>query len=535
MDGNQGTAKADLQIGRVVSVSGAQLIVQLAKQTGSGGESSAQIGSLVKMRTPYGYAYAIVVGLTIPVPSETDAQEEMQIAELTMIGEAPIDQDGKLYSFRRGISRSPSLGDLVFATSLDDLALVYAQPNVPTARIGTIHQDKTLPAHIITDELLGKHFAIMGTTGSGKSCAAALIIRAILRQNSNAHVVMLDPHNEYAEAFRDFGVVLNAESLTLPYWLLTFEEIYEILFGPEGDGGAAEAAILNSLIPEAKRDFIGEAGINAHVTTDIPIPYKFADLMRRLDDAMGRLEKTQAVAPYRRIKARLQALQNDTRFSFMFGGISVQDTMAEVLGTLFRIPVNGKPISVVDLSAVPSEILNVVVSVICRLTFDFALWSERSLPILLVCEEAHRYAPRVPEPGFALTRSVLSRIAKEGRKYGVSLCVISQRPSQLSSDLLSQCNTMFSLRLTNNDDQEHLRGTIADTLIGLIDFLPSLGNGEAIAVGQGVSLPFRLKFDILPEEMRPHSATANFSSAWSSDSKDLGFVEEIVRRWRRQG
>ncbi len=534
MDGHQEVSNISVQLGRVVSVAGAQIIVLLAKHTEKRKHAIAQIGSLVKMRTSLGFAYGIVVGLTVPVPSEGD-EDEMQVAELTMIGETPIDREGKLYAFRRGMSRAPALDDIVYSTGKQDLARVYAQPDVPSVTVGAIHQDKTLPAHILTDELLGKHFAIVGTTGSGKSCAAALILRALLEKNTNAHVVMLDPHNEYSRAFGDFGQVLNSDTLSLPYWLLNFEELHQILFGDSGDSNSAEASILHTLIPEAKRDYLDNPALGSHFTVDTPVPYKFSDLTKRLDDAMGRLERAEAVAPYRRLKARFITLQSDVRFSFMFGGISVTDTMAEVLGSLFRIPVNGKPISIVDLSAVPSEILNVVVAVICRLTFDFALWSERSVPILLVCEEAHRYAPKVAEPGFALTKGILSRIAKEGRKYGVSLCVISQRPSRLSSDLLSQCNTTFALRLTNNDDQEHIRGSMADSSIGLIDFLPSLGNGEAIAVGQGVSLPVRLKFNTLPEEFRPYSATASFSESWSMDSENLDFVHRIVQRWRRQG
>ncbi|MCG8542919.1 MAG: DUF87 domain-containing protein, partial [Alphaproteobacteria bacterium] len=236
---------------------------------------------------------------------------------------------------------------------------------------------------------------------------------------------------------------------------------------------------------------------------------------------------------FRRVRARLMALQSDIRFKFMFGGISISDCMTDVIGQLFRLPVDGKPISIVDLSAVPSEILNVVVSVICRLTFDFALWSERSVPILLVCEEAHRYAPQAPEPRFEMTKGTLSRIAKEGRKYGASLCVVSQRPSQLSTDLLSQCNTLVAMRMSNNEDQENLRGAMSDSSAGLIDFLPALGNGEAVAVGQGVTLPVRIKFRNLPEEARPHSSTAIFSKSWTEESQDRAFVAEIIKRWRR--
>jgi DNA helicase HerA-like ATPase len=178
--------------------------------------------------------------------------------------------------------------------------------------------------------------------------------------------------------------------------------------------------------------------------------------------------------------------------------------------------------------------LNVVVSVICRMTFDFALWSEGSMPVLLVCEEAHRYVPSDPNQGFEPTKKVLSRIAKEGRKYGVSLGVVSQRPSELSISILSQCNTIFALRLSSQKDQDFVRAAMAESALGLLDFLPSLRNAEAIAVGEGVSVPVRILFDELPSQNQPNSRTVAFSAAWSGDHSSAEFIAEVVERWRRQ-
>jgi hypothetical protein len=227
-------------------------------------------------------------------------------------------------------------------------------------------------------------------------------------------------------------------------------------------------------------------------------------------------------------------LQNDARFSFMFGSsLTMHDKMSEILSQLFRIPVNGKPISIIDLSGVPSEVLNVVVSVICRLTFDFAVWSETQVPITIVCEEAHRYAPRDKDAGFEPVKRALSRIAKEGRKYGVSLCLVSQRPSDLDASLLSQCNTMFAMRMTNQDDQDIIRGALPEASHGLMQFLPALRNGEAIVVGEGVSMPMRICFTPLPDDCRPKSSTASFTSAWSSDDRSRSEVENTIDRWRR--
>ncbi|HSD35489.1 MAG TPA: ATP-binding protein, partial [Alphaproteobacteria bacterium] len=211
-----------------------------------------------------------------------------------------------------------------------------------------------------------------------------------------------------------------------------------------------------------------------------------------------------------------------------------KDNMAAILARLFRIPVQGKPVTIVDLSSVPSEVLNVVVSVICRMTFDFALWSEGSMPVLLVCEEAHRYVPSDAAQGFEPTKKVLSRIAKEGRKYGVSLGVVSQRPSELSMSILSQCNTVFALRLSSQKDQDFVRGAMAESALGLLDFLPSLRNGEAIAVGEGVSVPVRIAFDQLLPEHQPNSRTVAFSAGWTADMSGPELVNEVVERWRRQ-
>jgi DNA helicase HerA-like ATPase len=268
------------------------------------------------------------------------------------------------------------------------------------------------------------------------------------------------------------------------------------------------------------------------LNVDTPVPYQLGELIRSIDDVMGKLDRPENSAPYLRLKARLQALQADQRFAFMFPGLAVRDNMAAILAQFFRVPVAGKPATIIDLSGVPSEIVNVVVSVLARMTFDFALWSERETPILLVCEEAHRYMPQDSGLGFEPTKRALARIAKEGRKYGVSLCLVSQRPSELDPSILSQCNTIFAMRLTNQRDQDFVRGALSETSIGLMDFLPALRNAEAIAVGEGVSVPMRVYLDQLPEAFRPCSGTVPFSTAWQDDrASDL---DEIVARWRRQ-
>jgi DNA helicase HerA-like ATPase len=220
----------------------------------------------------------------------------------------------------------------------------------------------------------------------------------------------------------------------------------------------------------------------------------------------------------------------------MFSGMMVKDNIVEILSRVLRIPVEGKPITIVDISGIPSEIVDVVVSVLCHTLFDFALWSERNkaMPVLLVCEEAHRYVPSDGAEGFGPTKKVIARIAREGRKYGVGLCLVSQRPSELSSTILSQCNTLFALRMSNERDHAFVRNALPDSAAGLLSALPALRTREAIAVGEGVAVPMRFCFDELEAKFRPMNGTQPVSAAWQDDATTEEFIAETVDRWRRQ-
>jgi uncharacterized protein len=206
--------------------------------------------------------------------------------------------------------------------------------------------------------------------------------------------------------------------------------------------------------------------------------------------------------------------------------------MAQILGRIFRVPVAQKPITILELTGIPHEIVNVVVSVLCRMTFDFALWSEGQVPVTLVCEEAHRYVPANSSMGFEPCKRAIAKIAKEGRKYGASLCIVTQRPAEIDPTILSQCNTVFALRMSNDRDQEIVTSAIADTGSGLLEFLPALGQREAIAFGDGVALPTRIKFDELAKSNMPRSSTARFSERWQKSVGNEGFLEGVVERWR---
>ena len=547
-DKNAKGDRTDGSIGRIVSVTGSKAIVLLDdnRRNKDSMANRPEMGTLLGIDTTHSIVLGLVSALSVPVPAQKEDDPEVWIAELGLVGELPKDKDGKTSNFNRGVTQYPALGDRVRVASREELLKAFSASSDTAVRVGCLRQDSTIPAMVRTDEMLGKHFAILGTTGTGKSCTTALIFRAILAQNPKAHIVLLDPHNEYSTSFSDIAEIITPHNMALPYWLLTWEELLEVLIG-RTDDRKAEIEILAELIPLCKSKYGQKTNSNDRValkralvmanrfTVDTPVPYRISDLLAMIDDKMGMLENKRDLSPYRWLKQRIDIISQDQRYSFMFGGFTVNDSMAQILGRFFRIPVNGKPITILELTGLPTEIVNVVVSVLCRMTFDFALWGEGHVPVTLVCEEAHRYVPANANTGFDPAKRAIAKIAKEGRKYGASLCIITQRPAEIDPTILSQCNTVFALRMSNDRDQQIVQSAIADTGSGLLEFLPALGSREAIAFGDGMTLPVRIKFDELPKAYLPRSSTARFTEKWNMDLGDEDFLNNVVERWRHSG
>jgi DNA helicase HerA-like ATPase len=406
-----------------------------------------------------------------------------------------------------------------------------------------LQQDSSIAAYVDIDDMLSKHFAVLGTTGVGKSSAIILLLHEIVRTHPNLRIFILDAHNEYGRAFGDNALVLNPRNLRLPFWLFNFEETIDVLFGAR-PGTQEEVDILSEAIPRAKANYASHrAALDRSIvkkaepraigySVDTPVPYRVADLIALLDERMGKLENRSSRMTYHRLITRIESVANDPRYSFMFENANVGgDTMAEVLSHLFRLPPNGKPITVMQLAGFPSEVVDAVVSVICRLAFDLGLWSEGAAPMLLVCEEAHRYVAADRSVGFGPTRRSISRIAKEGRKHGIFLGLVSQRPAELDATIISQCSTLFAMRMTNDRDQAIVRAAVSDGAANLLDFLPSLGTGEVFAFGEGVALPARVKLNKLPAHLLPKSeAMSGASSAAAVMNED--FLADVLNRWR---
>ena len=393
-------------------------------------------------------------------------------------------------------------------------------------------------------EMVGRHFAMLGTTGVGKSSGVAIILQELLKSRPDLRIFLVDAHNEYGRLFGDRALVLTPRNVKLPFWLFNFEEIADVLFNGR-PGINEELEILSEVIPLAKGMYTQYRSTSdrlpvkrgdpktAGFTIDTPVPYRLADLTGLIDERMGKLENRSSRMFHHRLMQRIETLRNDPRYAFMFDNANVGgDTMAEVLGQLFRMPANGKPMTIMQLAGFPSEVVDAVMSVLGRMAFDFGLWSEGAIQLLFVCEEAHRFASVDRNIGFGPTRRAFSRIAKEGRKYGVFLGLVTQRPAELDPTILSQCSTLFAMRLSNDCDQALVRSAVSDAAASLLAFLPSLATREVFAFGEGVALPTRLRFRELPAHLRSKHETIGEAVLPAGATNSPEFINAVIERWR---
>ena len=433
------------------------------------------------------------------------------LVSVELVGEVRDRGDGQLPTFDRGITEYPYVGAIAHRIRQRDLAAVYDLAGRDTVSIGTLSQDANLIAHIAMNRTLDRHFAVVGSTGVGKSTAVSLLLHKSIEVRPNLRVLILDPHNEFSSAFAGTAQTIDIDSLDIPFWMFRLEELVEVIYRGR-EWNTEEVDVLRDIIPLAKQQYRGAAvssvlrnSEQSSLTADTPLPYRMADLIRILDDRMGLLESKEKRPVYRSLRLRLDAAVRDPRFRFMFGARIVEDNITAAIGRIFRVPMNGRPVSCLQLAGVPSEVVNSVCSVVARLAFDICQFGKGNMELLLLCEEAHRYMPADPRLGFAPTRHALARIAKEGRKYGCYLGVVTQRPGELDPTILSQCSTVFAMRLANEQDQAIIRSAISDSSASALSFLSSMGQREAIAFGDGVAMTMRMRFETLNPRYIPGS------------------------------
>ena len=504
-----------------------------------------QIGSYVIMPVTETTVLGMVTEMSFaPRPEKNGAEETAGKIEsvATMPKEMKIQLIGSVVNgkFEKGIASFPPLGNDVYMTDDDDMSHLFSTFAQFGFAIGDISGYAGERQYIDPNKFFGKHIALLGSTGSGKSTAVASILQKV-QMFSNTHVIILDIHNEYSAAFKDFGNLINITDLELPYWFMNFEEMRETFVDDSEPSAQSQIMLLKDLILNSKK--AKNSQMQEQITVDTPIffdlnearaKFQFYDTERVSGYSGGQSREGPFYGQFTRFLVRLDSRMTDKRYEFMFKPRKYKDSNAikEIITRIFGLDTK-KQVTVIDLSGVPFDIVNTIVSLLARTVFDFNFWNKNKsdFPVLLVFEEAHNYLPQIPSPTSRAARRTVERIAKEGRKYGVACMIVSQRPSDLSETILSQCNNFITLRLTNPADQNYVKKLVPDSFGGMLDILPSLRQGEALVIGDSTALPVRVLLDYPAPP--PNSADIKFYDKWIACENPTN-VSEVIDRWWKQ-
>jgi hypothetical protein len=554
----------NLAIGKIIEVDGSHVVAELdpAIQELSriyAGETYpiGQFGSIIKIhfgrRLIYGYVgrlrmkaeYDKEIGLAV------SATEDARIIEADLFGEAEWILDSSVnppvwtLQFERGVSTFPLPQQTMYLTSSSELRFIYGHGKGAILEIGDHVGSAGAPCYADLNELLGKHTAILGSTGSGKSGAVAAILHSLREHGSKRkypnwkpQIVILDPHNEYAVAFKDSkSLSTDADTLSLPYWLLSAQETFLLFIGKTEFVATSQTNIIKKALWESRKAGAEVLKLDANkVTIDSPIPYDLGLLIKNIEDDKNKISAASKQDSHNSILNKIEVLKNDDRMKFLMNPWDQKtDPFPKVISQFIS---NNSSISIIDLSGVPNEVAGIASAVIARTLFNFKIWQtakERETnPILLICEEAHRYVPNRGEAQYEAAQEAIRRIAKEGRKYGLGLMLVSQRPSEVEETVLSQCNSWIVLRISNDTDREHVKSMLPDSLAGLTKVLSGLRRREAIFVGQAAMLPSRIMIRHLDEDMLPRSHDIDFDKGWQTEPLNEETIKLIGNRWRFQ-
>jgi hypothetical protein len=570
----------NLAIGKIIEVDGSHVIAELDPGLTElsrvyAGETYpiGQFGSIVRIHFGRRLIYALVGRLRMKAEYESErgiasqASADERVVEADLFGEGEWSQDAagtaKL-DFERGVATYPLPQQTVYLTPKSELRSIYGHKKGAVIQLGEHVGSGGAPCFADMNELLGKHTAVLGATGAGKSGAVAAIVHSILDRGAVAghaswkpQIVVLDPHNEYGKAFRDHKRLSTDEgTLSLPYWLLDLDETIGLLIGKTEYAATSQSNIVkNALLTARMKSASDVLHLDvAKLTVDAPIPYVLGEpsgldefgAMNGAKYETGLVGAINAQRPdnknkkdhedYNKVLRKLDSLMKDERLAFMMkawsgAGDPMTDVLAQFLG-------DGVPVRIVDLSGVPNEVAGTASAAIARTLFSLKVWQsaeERAMsPVLLICEEAHRYVPNSGEAQYGAAQGAIRRIAKEGRKYGIGLMLVSQRPSEVEATVLSQCNSWIVLRITNEADREHVKGILPDSMAGLTKMLSGLRRQEAIFVGQAAMLPSRIMIRDLADEQLPKSNDIDFDKGWQNVGMSAEQLGVVASRWRYQ-
>ena len=516
-----------------------------------------QIGSYVSIQQGNVKILALVTRMTeqeklAPVEPGTGGIEAVRMScakrIVALVPLGTINSDGE---FERGVSLFPTTGAEVHAIGSADINLIFTKFKSKGYDVGNLSSNTSIKVCLDPNSLFGRHFAILGQTGAGKSWTVANLVQRAVAIMPKAHIIILDLHGEYCwsdssgsscSAFSDNIVrYVDARKLEIPYWLMTYAELCDLLIDNTEREAHNQIAFFRDNLRELKEAEKSSLGLE-RVTVDTPVYFSLDELLRRIDTENRRMVQGKTgekqgpnYGVFDRFIMRLESKLNDVRYDFLLKPRvrTSSNTLTGLLRDFVGLGKPKRPVTVIDLSAVPFDVRPTVAAQIGRIAFEFNYWNPqyREFPLLLICEEAHAYIPKESHSQFAGSRKSMERIAKEGRKYGVGIAVVSQRPHEVSETVLAQCGTFLCLRITNPNDQAYVRNLVPEAERDLVDILAGLGRGEVMALGEAVPLPTRFRF-YKPNPV-PNSEDIDFYTKWKEGPDDLD-VDEIVKRWRRQ-
>lgn len=603
----------DLKIGNIVEVSGTTIkveltndVLELTKSYEGKVYPVGQIGSIVKIHFGRKFLFGFVTLLRMQPDDtrelETNAlQSDNRIMEVELFSEGSWDSKCRCLKFTRGITTYPLPRQGVYILTQDESLVLYSSAEGATGGAGgpfvdfaTYTGSGSTKCRINIDKMFSLHCAILGSTGSGKSCAVSRLIHSILDHRVPSgdllkpRIVMIDPHGEYGSSFGSRAIVFRAYDpigadeaggvqIRLPYWLMTAEEFRTLIIGKTEFEATSQHNIVYKALSHARKVYAklispaptsyqiemptGHDSLDAEVPLpgvdasriidfdfDKPIPFSLEEFKNhilylqaaRLDKS-GKTEQvtqTDFSKGFKSILDKLNVLRKDPRIHFLMKDHSETDaTLAHVIGQLVgntSEELKGADVRIIDISGLPNEVAGPLAAVLARLVFQYKLYQTKDErdkdPVLLVCEEAHRYVPDKGEAQYEVAQTAIRRIAREGRKYGLGLMLVSQRPSDIEGTVIAQCGTWIVLRLTNSSDINHVSRFLPDGLSGMVKALPALAQQEALLVGEGAALPSRIRImDLAPHQL-PRSASVSFMSGWSNERLPVHELEKIALR-----
>lgn len=554
----------NLAIGKIIEVDGSHVVAELDPSIQElsriyAGETYpiGQFGSIVKIHFGRRLIYGYVGRLRMKAEYDRElglaasTKEDARIIEADLFGEAEWILNSALsppawtLQFERGVSTFPLPQQTMYLTPSSELRFIYGHEKGAALEIGIHVGSAGAPCYADLNELLGKHTAILGSTGSGKSGAVATILHSLCENgckkkydNWKPQIVILDPHNEYTTAFKDSKTLsTDANTLSLPYWLLSSQETFSLFIGKTEFVATTQTNIIKKALWEARKAGASTLKLKANkITIDSPIPYDLDLLVKNIEDDRNKISAASKQDSHNSILDKIEVLKNDARMKFLMSPWDKNtDPFPKIMSQFIG---NDSSISIIDLSGVPNEVAGIASAVIARTLFNFKIWQtakeRESNPILLICEEAHRYVPNRGEAQYEAAQEAIRRIAKEGRKYGLGLMLVSQRPSEVEETVLSQCNSWIVLRISNDTDREHVKSILPDSLAGLTKVLSGLRRREAIFVGQAAMLPSRIMIRHLEKDMLPRSHDIDFDKGWQAKPLNEEAIKSIANRWRLQ-